>query len=89
MERTATKHEFTVLEALVPALMYGDESGLTDEDISALRDFEYTVQGWLIRSNARRGHFSFHTDRYNEFGYCEVTGLWGRTVEAEYATLKR
>jgi len=67
---------YQVLEALLPALMNGDTSGLTDQESSSLAEFEdretYGIDNW---------HWSAWLDHCEEFAECEVLGVRGRTVE--------
>lgn len=75
---------YQVLEALLPALMNGDMSGLTDLEASQLVSFEDTetdgIENW---------HWSVFSDHYDEFAECDITDVRGRTVELHLVNMDR
>lgn len=56
----------------LPAIINGDESGLTDVESAQLGE-------WLAQQQDGRnasGHWATVEDSRDEFALCEVTGLW-------------
>jgi hypothetical protein len=71
--------EYLVCENYISALIGQDYSGLTDEELGQIEDFEYQVecdtpQGFEF------GHFGYSSDYSEDYGLCEVSGLQSRVV---------
>lgn len=73
-------HEYEIGEHLLPALINGDFTGLSDADA---REFD------VWETNARTaaggiGHWTTIDGRADAFGRCDVTGLRGATERVAY-----
>jgi hypothetical protein len=67
---------FEVGQHFLPALINGDETGLSHNEIVWLNEFEKKETRGLVN-----WHWSYNPDHSKEFGECEITGVRGATVE--------
>ena len=66
--------EHWINDVFVPVILYGDESGITDQESEQLDDWGVRLPGtytWNV------------TDDVDEFHLCEITGLYGRCARIE------
>lgn len=68
--------EYDVLDVFIPAIINGDETGLTDDEVCELDDFMSEADAF---ARARPGYRSHHWATGGEagFGRCEVSACFG------------
>lgn len=78
----STTYHYDISAHLMPALMCGDLTGLTADEIMAVWDFEEGVERWARLAAGYRGHY-WRCDPISEYrAECEVMGLEADCVSA-------
>lgn len=68
--------DYKIAGHYLPALINGDESGLSDEESEDLRHFEESAQSAARDAGFTVWHWSYEGDYSEDFGRCEVSGLF-------------
>ena len=74
-KRSFDYKEFNIGSHFLSALINSDSSGLSDEEVSQLTNFEKNAIASLPAHKSH--HWAVQDDGYNEFGHDDVTGLKG------------
>ena len=69
-------YTYTISAHFLPALVNGDDSGLSDDESRALLAFELDLPG--------NGHWSADDADSFDFARCDVTGLMSAVVVCQY-----
>ena len=75
--------EYDVLDVFLPLAINGDDSGLTEDELSDWEAFEAKETMGLD------GHWDYDSDEYSEFGECDITGMRGRTERLTFVITGR
>ena len=82
--------EYLVLEHLLAYFINADSSGLTDDEIEEVNEFEHDQVQWARR---RPGYVSHHWstdgDYTDDFGRCEITQTMGNRAGLVLVIMKR
>lgn len=80
-ETTPTRDtiEFSILECFACYIEYGDAGDMSDDDVA---DFDATERDLVAEHGA--GHWSIDTDYTEDYGHCDITGVFGRLIKATY-----
>jgi hypothetical protein len=68
--------EYTILNHFLSALINGDDSGLSDDEIAQLKVFEGRAVRAAQKEGASHWHWSVQTECSN-FARCDVCGMLG------------
>ena len=74
--------EFCILECFACYIAYGDAGDLSEAETDA---FDATERD-LVESHGT-GHWSIDTDYDEQYGRCEITGIFGRLIKATYVVM--
>lgn len=69
--------EYDVLAAFIPAIINGDETGLTDDEVGELDDFMGEAAEFAQRRSGYRSHHWTTDARGAGFGRCEISACFG------------
>ena len=70
--------EYLVLDHLLAYFINADSSGLTDDEIEEVNEFEHDQVQWAMRRPGYVSHHRSHDGDYSEnFGRCEITKCFG------------
>jgi len=78
--RTWGTYSYTIATHFLPALINGDTSGLTDDEVKDLLDFEAAARERVRADGFTVGHWADAEDSTN-FTQCEVCGLYAETTQ--------
>jgi hypothetical protein len=76
MARVWDHYEFKISGHYLPALINGDYSGLEDEEIRELHDWMHGARVCAMDSGFTVGHWSHDECGDDDWGRCEVSGLF-------------
>ena len=68
--------EYRIAEHLLPAMINGDFSGMTEDEISDYREFEQQAFKNACEAGFTVGHWAPLDDSDEDWGMCDGTGLF-------------
>lgn len=81
-------YDYKVAEHYVPAFINGDDSGLDDQDVQNLLEFEKNAWQAANAAGFTIGHWSAEGDDEGDYGKCDVSGLFADRAELKLMVFK-
>jgi len=79
-------YEYTIGKHFLPCLINGDYSGLNDEEVEIIDNFEDQLGDILEKENAYTWNVEY-TECYN-YSKCELTGMFGEVADVKIVFMK-